>query len=205
MNGYFLALEGPDGSGKSTIGRLLKEELDKHYDVVLTREPGGTPIGEDIRKLLLSTDNIKMAERTEALLYAASRNQHIKETIKPSLDEGKVVICDRFVFSSLAYQGFARGIGIDKVKAINDFAMEDTYPDRIIFFDVNPEIGLKRNMDEGKNDRLEEEGSKFHQQVYMGYKKAIESYPENIVVIDGERSIEEVLEECLKIVMEDLR
>lgn len=204
--GYFLTLEGPDGSGKSTVAeRLLKELSDQGYEVVLTREPGGTEIGEDIREILLSNRNSEMCSRTEALLYAASRAQHVSEKIRPAIEAGKIVISDRFVYSSLAYQGIARGLGVDEVMGINEFAMDKMYPDRVIFFDISPEITLKRKTIGRELDRLEMEGLNFHNLVYNGYKEAIAKYPHNVIEIDADKTEDEVFKNCLKIILEDLR
>lgn len=204
--GYFLTLEGPDGSGKSTVAeRLLKELNGLGYEVVLTREPGGTEIGEDIREILLSNRNSEMCSRTEALLYAASRAQHVSEKIRPAIEAGKIVISDRFVYSSLAYQGIARGLGVDEVMGINEFAMDKMYPDRVIFFDISPEITLKRKTIGRELDRLEMEGLNFHNLVYNGYKEAIAKYPHNVIEIDADKTEGEVFKNCLKIILEDLR
>ena len=155
MSGIFITLEGPDGSGKSTIVKLISNYLEeKKIDFIFTREPGGTPIGEDIRDIILDNENINMSPRTEALLYAASRSQHISEKIKPALEEGKVVICERFVLSSLAYQGVARKLGIEDVKSINDFAIEGVSPDLTLFFDVDPIYALNRKTNKKRGDRF---------------------------------------------------
>lgn len=198
MKGLFIALEGPDGSGKSTITKLLGDYMRKnHIPHIITREPGGTEIGEEIRSLILNNKNTHMSEETEALLYAASRSQHISEKIKPSLDKGKLVICDRFVLSSLAYQGRGRGLGIEKVKMINDFAIGEVYPDLILFFDIDPSITLKRKTKSMDVDRLELEGESFHKNVYTGYMESLKMYPENIKIIDASKSIKEVLDNVI--------
>ncbi|MBU5294253.1 dTMP kinase [Anaerosalibacter bizertensis] len=199
MSGIFITLEGPDGSGKSTIVKLLSKYLEeKKIDFIFTREPGGTPIGEDIRDIILNNKNIHMSPRTEALLYAASRSQHISEKIKPALEEGKVVICERFVLSSLAYQGVARGLGIEDVKSINDFAIEGVNPDLTLFFDVDPIYALNRKTNKKEGDRLEKEGLNFHKEVYDGYKELISMYPENIKVIDASKSVKETFKQVRK-------
>lgn len=203
---YFLTLEGPDGSGKSTIGKRINDELiSLGYDVVLTREPGGTDIGEDIRKILLSKLNNNMSDIAESLLYAASRSQHVYEKIRPALEDGKIVLSDRFVMSSLAYQGGARGLGMETVMAVNKFAMDGVYPDRIIFFDIEPEITLKRKTIGRDLDRLELEGLQFHNLVYNGYVEAINMFPENVIKINANQTEDEVFDVCMKIIMEDLR
>lgn len=199
MKGLFIALEGPDGSGKSTISSLLGQYLkEKNIDFITTREPGGTNISEEIREIILDNKNINMSPETEALLYAASRGQHVHEKIKPSLEKGKLVLCDRFVLSSLAYQGKGRKLGIEQVKAINDFAIKDIYPDLILFFHVDPKVTLKRKTKNSGGDRLEKEGNDFHKLVYDGYMEVLEMYPKNIKMIDATRSIEEVLDQSIK-------
>lgn len=204
MRGFFIALEGPDGSGKSTIIKLIGNYLkDKGIEFVMTREPGGTLIGEEIRHIILDEKNTNMGAETEALLYAAARGQHIHEKILPSLEEGKLVLCDRFVLSSLAYQGVGRDLGIENVKAINDFAIKGVYPDLILFFHVDPEVTLERKTENQGGDRLEQEGNDFHRKVYEGYMELLKLYPKNIKVIDATKSIEEVFEQSIKEV-EDL-
>lgn len=204
MRGLFITLEGPDGSGKSTIIKLIGNYLkEKGIEFVMTREPGGTIIGEEIRHIILDEKNINMGDETEALLYAAARGQHVHEKILPSLEEGKLVLCDRFVLSSLAYQGVGRGLGIEKVKSINDFAIRGVYPDLILFFHVDPEVTLERKTENQGGDRLEQEGNDFHRTVYEGYMELLKMYPKNVKVIDATKSIEEVLEQSIKEV-EDL-
>lgn len=198
MQGCFITLEGPDGSGKSTIIKLLGEYFQqKGIDFIMTREPGGTPIGEKIREIILDNGNTAMGPETEALLYAASRGQHVHEKIIPALKEGKVVLCDRFILSSLAYQGIGRGLGIKEVKMINDFALKGIYPDLILFFHIDPEITLSRKTEKLGGDRLEKEGNEFHKRVYDGYMELLKMYPKNIEIIDATRSIEEVLEHSI--------
>ena len=141
----FITVEGPEGSGKSSVCRRIYEKLlELGYDVILTREPGGTPISEAIRDVILNKENTSMDGRTEALLYAASRRQHLIEKVWPALKEGKIVLCDRYLDSSLAYQGGARGLGVDEILNINMFATEGTFPDLTLLFDIEPELGLAR-------------------------------------------------------------
>lgn len=193
MRGKFITIEGPDGSGKSTIIRKISEYYsEKREDIIFTREPGGTPIGEEIRKIILDKNNIALGKETEALLYAASRAQHIHELIEPTLKEGKNIISDRFLLSSLAYQGVGRGLGIERVKAINEFGLREIEPDLILFFYIDPETTLKRKFRDNKADRLELEGNSFHNRVYDGYIRLLEQYPNNIKKIDATGSIEEV-------------
>lgn len=197
--GVFITLEGPDGSGKSTIARRLKVYIEeKGRKCILTREPGGTDIGESIRDILLDNNNSEMASRTEALLYAASRAQHVEEKIKPYLDKGYVVISDRYVFSSLAYQGHSRGLGIEQVMNINEFAMNSVLPDITLFFDIKPDIALGRRFANSETDRLENAGLEFHRNTYDGYIKAIELYEDNVNIINAEGSVEETFNQCIE-------
>ena len=160
MSGIFITLEGPDGSGKSTVVESLSEYFNNSkIDYIFTREPGGTDIGEDIRNIILDNKNTLMSPRTEALLYAASRSQHVHEKIKPALQAGKVVLCERFVLSSLVYQGIGRGLGVGDVKAINDFGIEGLKPDLTLFFNIDPIVSLKRKRVGDNVDRLEMEGA----------------------------------------------
>lgn len=196
MRGIFITIEGPDGSGKSTQIKKLSHYLnEKGYNVLFTREPGGTNIGEYIRKIILDKRNTKMSYETEALLYAASRAQHVSEKIKPALEKGTIVICDRFVHSSLVYQGIARGIGIEEVNKINQFAIQGIKPDVTLFFDISPEIALKRKRRNNKGDRLEREDILFHKKVYNGYLKLKEMYPNEIISIDATNSINTIFNE----------
>lgn len=206
MKGLFITLEGPDGSGKSTIIKLIGDYLsDKGIDFIMTREPGGTSIGEDIRHIVLDNENTQMGRETEALLYAASRAQHVYEKINPALEAGKVVICERFVLSSLAYQGVGRNLGIESVKKINDFALGGLYPDLILFFHIDPEITLKRKTNGSGGDRLEKEGTDFHNRVYNGYMDLLNLYPENVKLIDASQSKEEVLKCSIEKIEELIR
>lgn len=201
--GLFITLEGPDGSGKSTVAKLLYDYIKNSGKMIeFTREPGGTKISEDIREILLNNDNHNMTSKTEALLYAAARAQHTEEKIKPLLDEGYIVLSDRYFLSSLAYQGHSRGLGIETVMDINKFAMGETYPDLVLFFDVDPQIALSRKYINREGDRLENEGKEFHNKTYEGYTRAIKKYPNNIKMIDANGSIQDTLELCIKAVNE---
>lgn len=198
MKGKFITLEGPDGSGKSTIIQLISDYMNKKgIEFIVTREPGGTQIGEEIRAIILDNSNVNMGAETEALLYAAARSQHIHEKILPALNEGKIVFSDRFVLSSLAYQGVGRELGIERVKSINDFGLRDVYPDLILFFDIDPEVTLKRKTISMGGDRLEQEGNEFHRRVYDGYMDLIKKYPKNVKIIDANKSVEEVLNQSI--------
>ena len=188
----FITFEGPEGSGKTTVIQQVSERLETESDVVLPREPGGVKTGEQIREVLLEGDD--MDERTEALLFAASRREHLVGKVIPSLDEGKIVLCDRYIDSSLAYQGYARGIGIEEVKSINEFAINGLYPDRTIYLDVSVEVGRDRIQKNQRNqNRLDQEDVIFHEKVVEGYKKIIHNESKRFIVIDANRSIEEVV------------
>ena len=196
--GIFITFEGPDGSGKTTQIRLLKDELEKRGErVVLTREPGGTPISEAIRSILLDPAHKEMDGVTEALLYAASRAQHVAEKIRPALKEGAIVLCDRFMDSSIAYQGYARGLG-DDVRIINEFAVQGTLPDITFFMDISAEAGKRRAQERARLDRLEQEDLSFHEAVYDGYLQLAARYPDRYVRIDAARGIEEIASDVLK-------
>ncbi|WP_226647430.1 dTMP kinase [Mesobacillus subterraneus] len=197
--GIFITIEGPDGSGKTTILQMLAENLvNEGYEVVATREPGGIEIAEQIRKVILDPENTAMDPRTEALLYAAARRQHLAEKVKPALEEGKIVLCDRFVDSSLAYQGYARGLGIDEVYSINEFAIENMMPAMTLYFDVAPEIGLERiNKNKGREvNRLDLEKLEFHQKVREGYTILADRFSERIVKVDASKDLDTVYEQA---------
>lgn len=203
----FITFEGPDGSGKSTIIKKVYEKLiNDGFDIVLTREPGGTPIAEKIRDIILDNSNVALDARTEALLYAASRRQHLVEKIRPALKEGKIVLCDRFLDSSLAYQGGGRNLGVQNVLNINLFATENTYPDLTLFFDIDPELGLKRVSQDKKRvaDRLDNENENFHEKVYSTFKEIVNKNSQRIITIDASKSIEEVTECAYKTIKEKL-
>ncbi|NLX62737.1 MAG: dTMP kinase [Tissierellia bacterium] len=202
----FIALEGPDGSGKSTMIKGLEEYFkNKGMDIVVTREPGGTPIGEAIRRILLDNRNKNMLAETEALLYAASRGQHVMEKILPAIKAGKMVLCDRFILSSLAYQGVGRGLGIEEVRMINDFAIKGIRPDLTLFYHVDPETTLHRKTRKRGGDRLEKEGADFHRKVYHGYLEILEKYSNNVKVIDATKSKKEVLNQSIYCIEEFLK
>lgn len=201
----FITFEGGEGCGKSTVLKAIKERLEAEgVSVVLTREPGGTPIAEQIRDVILDKGNTAMDARTEALLYAASRRQHLVEKIWPALKEGKTVLCDRYLDSSLAYQGGARGLGVDEVLSINLFATEGTYPDLTLLFDLEPEQGLARiaaNQNREVN-RLDLEKLDFHHQVRNHFLALAKRYPERYVIIDASKTLPEVIEEAYRAIKE---
>lgn len=193
MKGLFITIEGGDGSGKSTQLNLLKSYFEnKGFHVVMTREPGGTVISEEIRKIILNTKFMEMSNKTEALLYAASRAQHVEQLIKPNLQEGKIVISDRFVDSSIVYQGYARGLGMEEVAIINHYATGGLKPDLTILLDVSPEEGIKRKEEQKDLDRLELEKLNFHRKVSEGYKILAKKEPERILIVNGSKKVEEI-------------
>ncbi|MGX4763740.1 dTMP kinase [Holzapfeliella sp. JNUCC 72] len=200
MTGRFITLEGPDGSGKSTaLKQLIKLFNQQTQDnLVLTREPGGSTIAEAIREIILNPDYSEMDDRTEALLYAASRRQHLVETVLPALEADKTVISDRYLDSSLAYQGGGRGLGIENVAEMNQFATENVMPDLTLYFDVNPQIGLSRIDQNREKDRLEQEKESFHQRVYETYQELYNRYPNRIVKIDANQPKESVVDDTIK-------
>ncbi len=180
--GFFITLEGCEGVGKSTQLKFLKEYLDGlGREIVYTREPGGTPLAEKIRELIL-TEN--MGALTEAYLFATARMEHINNVIRPAIDRGAVVLCDRYIDSSFAYQGFARNLGLEKVKEINFYALENCMPDLTIFLDMDPNASFRKQS--GKhidNDRMENETKEFHSKVYEGFKSLQKEYPDRIVAV----------------------
>ncbi len=191
--GKFITIEGTDGSGKSTQIELLKDYFNEiNKEAVFVREPGSTEIGEKIRSLILDTKNTAMTDETEALLYAACRIQLVKEVILPSLEEGKIVVCDRYVDSSIAYQGFGRGLGQEKIESINSFAIEKCMPDITLFFNLPPEKGILRKNNQKKLDRIELEGLSFHNKVYNGYLSLAASNKDRIKSIDASLPVEQV-------------
>ncbi|WP_432362877.1 dTMP kinase [Sporosarcina sp. UB5] len=205
--GIFITFEGPEGAGKTTVIAEIYKRLEKKgKKAILTREPGGIRISEKIRTIILDNEHQEMDGRTEALLYAAARRQHLVEKVIPAMKEGNIVLCDRFVDSSLAYQGYARGLGMDEVMSINAFAIGETMPDLTIFFDITPEEGLKRITDseEREQNRLDNETMQFHKKVYDGYQLLLEQYPERIIRTDASMSLSEVTENVWKIISSQL-
>lgn len=202
----FITFEGGEGSGKSSAILEIKSRLEKlGYEVVVTREPGGIKIAEDIRNLILDVNNTELTYETEALLYAASRTQHLHQKVLPALNKGQIVLCDRYLDSSLAYQGCARGLGFEDVLDINKYALK-YMPEKTFFIDVKPDVALKRIANRDKQDRLDLEAVDFHEKVYNGYLEVVRRYPDRLEVIDGTDSLENIIEvlydKILKIVKE---
>ncbi|NMH74498.1 dTMP kinase [Bacillus sp. RO2] len=204
VKGLFITFEGPEGAGKTSVIQKLAAELtEREYPILLTREPGGISIAEQIRNVILDCDNTEMDARTEALLYAAARRQHLVERVIPALEENKIVLCDRFIDSSLAYQGHARGIGVEDVLSINEFATEKMMPSLTIFFDIEPEAGLKR-IEANNNreiNRLDQEKLDFHYKVKEGYDLVKEKYRERITVVDASMDLESVCNQVREVLI----
>ena len=189
----FITFEGGEGSGKTTIAKMLhKQFIEEGYNITFSREPGGVDIAE------------QMDARTEALLYAASRRQHLVEKVLPVLKEDGIVICDRFIDSSLVYQGIGRGIGVDNIYNMNLFATDGILPDLTIFFDVKPEVALKRITGDREVNRLDLESLDFHQKVYDGYQMICDKFPDRIVKVDASLPVEEVYRQVYEIVKDRL-
>ncbi|MEL7647018.1 MAG: dTMP kinase [Sedimentibacter sp.] len=200
MIGKFIVLEGPDGSGKSTMAQKIGQYFSElGREIEFTREPGGTDISEKIRELILDRNNTEMDYRTEALLYAAARAQLVNEKIIPWLEDGKIVISERYVYSSLVYQGLGRDLGMEEIKKINDFGTSGLKPDMVLLLDVDPEKALKRKLSIDGGDRLENENISFHRDVYEGYKCLSDFCPE-VRTIDAERTIDEIFQEIKDII-----
>jgi dTMP kinase len=205
---YLITLEGVEGSGKSTLIQYLKDFIESiGKKVIVTREPGGIEISEQIRSVILDTKNTKMDGRTEALLYAAARRQHLVERIIPALEEGNVVLCDRFIDSSLAYQGYARGLGIDEVLSINEFAIGSFMPNLTLYLDLDPQIGLSRiNKNKGREvNRLDLEEIGFHLKVREGYEEIIKRFHDRIVRVNANQELDKVFSDTKETLIEKLK
>ena len=201
LKGKVISFEGGEGAGKSTVIKDVAKMLsDNNIDVFVTREPGGNNISEQIRSVIVDKNNTSICGETEALLYAASRAQLIKENIRPLLSKDKTIVFDRFIDSSYVYQGIVRGLGVDAIESINKVALNGFMPDVTILLNIDPEIGLKRIRDNNREmNRLDLEGLEFHKKVHDGYLFLAKKYPERIKVVDASKSREEVLLETLKI------
>lgn len=204
MKGFFITFEGTEGSGKTTVIEKVEQYYtEKGYQVIRTREPGGSKIAEDIRNVILDVNNTNMDSITEAMLYAASRRQHLVEKVIPYMEKGYIVLCDRFIDSSLAYQGHARGLGIDKVYQLNLIATNGLLPDATIYVDVRPEVGLARiKTNNREQNRLDLEKLSFHDKVYEGYRIVSEMFKERFKVINGEQDREAVFNDTIKVLNE---
>nr|WP_251126478.1 MULTISPECIES: dTMP kinase [unclassified Exiguobacterium] len=202
----FITVEGPDGSGKTTQLQLLVQSLtEQGYEVVVTREPGGTKVGNSIREVLLSPEHDEMTPRVEMMLYAASRAQNIDQVIRPALHRGAVVVCDRFVDASIAYQGYGLQYDLSQILSLNDWATAGIKPDLTFLFDLTPDQASHRVKDRGQLDRIESRDESFHQRVYEGFQILLEQHPERMVRIDANASIETIQDEVLDITLERLK
>jgi len=200
MRGKFITFEGADGSGKTTqIEKIKKYFEDKGYETLLTREPGGSDLGNKIRDILLHYDG-EVDALCELLLYMADRSQHVKKVILPALEQGKIVLCDRYTDSSVAYQGYARGLDIERIFALNKIATDGLEPDLTIVFDIETEVAMQRVGD--IKDRLEQEGIEFHKKLRYGYLELAKLFPNRIKVVNSNLSIEEVFEQVKEVLQE---
>ncbi|HGZ8770144.1 TPA: dTMP kinase [Staphylococcus aureus] len=199
----FITFEGPEGSGKTTVINEVYRRLVKDYDVIMTREPGGVPTGEEIRKIVLEGNDMDI--RTEAMLFAASRREHLVLKVIPALKEGKVVLCDRYIDSSLAYQGYARGIGVEEVRALNEFAINGLYPDLTIYLNVSAEVGRERIIKNSRDqNRLDQEDLKFHEKVIEGYQEIIHNESQRFKSVNADQPLENVVEDTYQTIIKYL-
>jgi dTMP kinase len=202
----FITLEGPDGSGKTTQILPLADFLHQQgYDVLVTREPGGTAIGDQVRSILFNTANATMHPRTEVLLFQASRAQIVAEVIRPHLARGGVVICDRFADSTLAYQGYGHGLDLEQLRGLIDFATAGLKPDLTIYLDIEVALGLHRRLQGGNWNRLDAYDLDFHQRVRQGYRQLIVAEPQRWVIVDGSKPLEEIQAAIREIVLARLK
>lgn len=200
--GYFITFEGIDGCGKSTqMARAVQKLTEQGFPVVATREPGGTPISEKIREILISADNSEMVNECEILLYCAARAQHVREKIIPAMNEGKIVVCDRFQEATFAYQGFGRGLGVEVLKQFNSYATGGLDPDLTFIFDISVEASLSRLAKmEKKKDRLEQNGKDFFEAIRNGYLTIARDEPQRVRIINGEQNIDVISGQVLEII-----
>lgn len=206
MSGLFITVEGTDGCGKTTQIKLLEEYFEKGgYSVVCVRDPGSTPIGEKIRKIIIDPDNKEMCSTTETLLYAAARAQMVEQIIRPALKRGSVVISDRYIDSSYAYQGFARGMGAKMIKDINKYAIDDIIPDITIFLQLKPEQGIERKKNQAELDRMEAQKNSFHKRVYDGYTRLAKNNRKRIKIVDAAGTIDDVHLKIISLIEDMIR
>lgn len=203
--GFFISLEGGEGSGKTTQAAFLINYLNEEgFQTIAAREPGGTEISEQIRNIILNPENAKMNPRTETLLFQAARAQIVEEVYRPSLERGYILIADRFFDSTIAYQGFAHGQNIDEIKKLINYATGDLTPDLTVFFDVDPKLGLSRRRGHGDVNRLDSMDIKFHEEVHNGYLEMVLEDPRRWKVVDANKSIDDVWKEFRKVVEDEL-
>lgn len=205
MQGLFITMEGPDGAGKSTqIERLRTYLIERGYEVVIARDPGGTVISEAVRQIILNKEYTEMCSNTELLLYTAARAQLVQEVIRPALEAGKAVICDRFLESAVVYQGIARDMGIEKVYAVNEYALEGLRPQLTILLDLSAEEGLRRKKNQAELDRMEAEGLLFHQKVVEGYRLLAEREKNRIMKISASLPVDEIHDKIVSAIEEKI-
>ena len=203
--GFFLSMEGPDGCGKTTQANLLEQSLRQlGFDLVRTREPGGCPISEKIRQIILDTENAEMCGTCEALLYAASRAQHVHQVIRPAVEAGKVVLSDRFVDSSVAYQGGGRAMGVDMIRQINEPAVDGMLPDATVYLAIDHTTAMNRRLSASRPDRLEMESGAFHGRVQAAYEELIDRDRQRFIVVSGDQPVEEIARQVLRQVLKRL-
>lgn len=205
MRGIFVDLEGSDGSGKSTVVEGLKNKLkEANIDMYFTREPGGTPISEKVRDILLDRENEDMDPRCEALLYAASRAQHTYQLIRPMVEKGRNVFSERYILSSVAYQGYGRDLGVDEVYRINQFATGGFEPDLVLYLEADPIALLERKKKQKEADRLESSGNEFFGRIFEGFKQSFK-YASNVKRIDAMQAADKVIEDCWQEILKLLK
>ncbi len=203
--GFFLSMEGPDGCGKTTQANLLEQSLRQlGFDLVRTREPGGCPISEKIRQIILDTENAEMCGACEALLYAASRAQHVHQVIRPAVEAGKVVLSDRFVDSSVAYQGGGRAMGVDMIRQINEPAVDGMLPDATVYLAIDHATAMNRRLNASRPDRLEMESGAFHGRVQAAYEELIQRDRQRFIIVSGDQPVEEIARQVLRQVLKRL-
>lgn len=209
MRGLFITLEGIDGCGKSTQREMLAEQLKRRgFEIVVTREPGGTEIGEGIRQLLVSDASVHIAPTTELLLYVAARAQHVAELIRPSVDAGRIVISDRYTDSTVAFQGYGRGLDLDVIESLNRFATGDLKPDLTIVFDLDPNTARSRSVSRpvgGLLGAFDEQHADFHQRMRAGYLKLAKNDPSRIHVVDASGSADETHGQVMSVVLKKIQ
>ena len=205
MNGILISLEGPDGAGKTTVLKEILPEIKKmKRDIISTREPGGVRLAEEIRQLILDPKNTEIDSKTEMLLFAAARRLHMQEKMLPALKAGKVVIVDRFIDSSVAYQGYGRELGVEVVDWLNKFATDGLKPDLTLYFDIDTDVALDRIMSNRADEvnRLDLERAEMHRKVRQGYLKMVEKEPQRFVTIDASQSVEKVVSDTIEAIKE---
>lgn len=205
MNGILISLEGPDGAGKTTVLKEILPEIKKmKRDIISTREPGGVRLAEEIRQLILDPKNTEIDSKTEMLLFAAARRLHMQEKMLPALKAGKVVIVDRFIDSSVAYQGYGRELGVEVVDWLNNFATDGLKPDLTLYFDIDTDVALDRIMSNRADEvnRLDLERAEMHRKVRQGYLKMVEKEPQRFVTIDASQSVEKVVSDTIEVIKE---